>query len=176
MLASSRLRGRNQRNGGFGCGFVRLFHPGRVHDKAVDEHEGPVYQASRANRAAAWVVLALAVAVAVRVNVSGGGASVKTLALGAVCLVVAFLAAAALRFLVRADPEHLVVCWGGPVRRIPWSQVKGFGIDERTGRDVFVVLADKRKRRLPLVEVSSRRIPANEVRDALQRYWKTHRR
>jgi hypothetical protein len=142
----------------------------------VDEHAGPVYRASRANRAAAWVVLAVTVAMAVRVNLSGEGPSVKTLALGAVLLLVAFLAAAALRFQVRADPDHLVVCWGGPVRRIPWSQVKGFGIDQRTGRDVFVVLADKRKKRLPLVDVSTHRITATEVRDALQRYWKTHRR
>ncbi len=115
-------------------------------------------------------------AVGVRANLSGPKGSPETLAIGGACLVVAFLAAAALRFQVRADPDHLVVCWGGPMRRIPWSQIKGFGIDQRTGRDVFVVLANKQKRRLPLVDVSSRRIAATEVRDALQRYWKTHRR
>jgi hypothetical protein len=143
---------------------------------AVDEHTGPVYRAPRANRAAAWVVLAVAVAVGVRVNLNGPRASLQTLAAGGACLVVAFLAVAALRFQVRAEPDHLVVCWGGRRRRIPWSQVKGFGIDQRTGRDVFVVLAGKRKKKLPLVDVSSRRIAASEVRDALQRYWKTHRR
>jgi hypothetical protein len=142
---------------------------------AVDEHAGPVYRASRANRAAAWVVIAAAVAVGIRVNLRAPRPSLETLAVGVLCLVVAFLAVAALRFQVRADPHHLVVCWGVRRRRIPWSQIKGFGIDQRTGRDVFVVLADKQKRRLPLVDVSSRRIAATEVRDALQRYWKTHR-
>jgi hypothetical protein len=137
---------------------------------------GPVYRASGPNRVAAWVVLAGSLAVAVAVNAGGGGASAATGAVGAVCLLVAFLAASSLRFQVRAKPDHLVVCSGGPVRRIPWSEVKGFGVDERRGRVIYVVLSGGRRRMLPVPDVRSGRITANEVRDDLQRYWKTRRR
>jgi hypothetical protein len=140
----------------------------------VDEQAGPVYRAS--NRAAAWVVLLVSLAVAVWVNGGGGGPTVGTGAIGAVCLVVAFLALSSLRFQVRAEPDRLVVCSGGRVRRIPWSDVKGFGIDERRGRNLFVVLSGERKMLLPIPEVRTGRVAPTEVRDALQRYWKTHRR
>jgi hypothetical protein len=94
----------------------------------------------------------------------------------AACGVVAFLAQSSLRFQVRATPDHLVVCSGGPVRRIPWSEVKGFGIDQRRGRVLYVELSGQRKKLLPIPEVRTGRTTPTEVRDALQRYWKTHRR
>ena len=141
----------------------------------VSEATGPVYRASGPNRAAAWVVLAGSLVVAVGVN-AGGGASAATGVVGALCLIVAFLAVSSLRFQVRAKPDHLVVCTGGPVRRIPWSEVKGFGVDERRGRVIYVVLSGGQKRMLPVPDVRAGRITANEVRDDLQRYWKTHRR
>jgi hypothetical protein len=125
----------------------------------VSQPTGPVYRASGPNRAAAWAVLVGSLAVAVAVNAAGRGAT-----------------AASLRFQVRAKPEHLVVCSGGPTRRIPWSQVKGFGVDERRGRVLYVVLSDGRKRMLPVPEVRTGRITAKEVRDELQRYWKARRR
>jgi len=142
----------------------------------VSEPTGPFYRASGPNRAAAWVVLVGSLAVAVGVNAGSGGASAATGAVGAVCLIVAFLAASSLRFQVRAKPDHLVVCSGGPVRRIPWSEVKGFGVDERRGRVIYVVLSGGQKRMLPVPDVRAGRITAKEVRDDLQRYWKTRRR
>lgn len=137
---------------------------------------GPVYRSSGPNRAAAWVVLVGSLVVAVVVNAVAGAATPATGAVAAVCVVVAFLAASSLRFQVRAKPEHLVVCSGGPTRRIPWSQVKGFGVDERRGRVLYVVLRDGRKRMLPVPEVRTGRTTAREVRDELQRYWKARRR
>jgi hypothetical protein len=142
----------------------------------MDEGTGPVYRATTANRFAAWVVLAAAAGAVVWAILSAGGLSPKAVALSGGFALIAFLAFAALRFQVRAEPEHLVVCWGGRLRRIPWSQIKGFGVGGRTGRDVYIVLADKRKKRLPLVEVSNQQTSAAEVRDALQRYWRAHRR
>jgi hypothetical protein len=142
----------------------------------VSQPIGPVYRSSGPNRAAAWVVLVGSLVIAVVVNAAAGGATVATGAVAAVCVVVAFLAASSLRFQVRAQPEHLVVCSGGPIRRIPWSQVKGFGVDERRGRVLYVVLRDGRKRMLPVPEVRTGRITAKEVRDELQRYWKARRR
>ena len=142
----------------------------------VSEPTGPVYRASGPNRAAAWIVLIGSLAVAVGVNARGGGATAATGAVGAVGVIVAFLAASSLRFQVRAKPDHLVVCSGGLVRRIPWSEVKGFGVDERRGRVIYVVLSGGRKRMLPVPDVRTGRITANEVRDDLQRYWKARRR
>jgi hypothetical protein len=141
----------------------------------VSQATGPVYRAAGPNRGAAWVVLVGSLVVAVGLNVRGGG-SVASAAVGAVCLIVAFLAASSLRFQVRATPEHLVVCTGGPVRKIPWSDVKGFGVDERRGRVIYVLLAGGRKRMLPVPDVRTGRITANQVRDDLQRYWKSRRR
>jgi Bacterial PH domain len=119
------------------------------------------------------VVLAASLGAAGWAILSGLAASVVVVA---VCGVVAFLAQSSLRFQVRATPDYLVVCSGGPVRRIPWSEVKGFGIDERRGRVLYVVLSGQRKKMLPIPEVRTGRITPAEVRDALQRYWKTHRR
>ena len=140
----------------------------------VSEPTGPVYRASGPSRAAAWILLVGSLALAVGFNVGGGESAAR--AIGAVCLIVAFLAASSIRFQVRAKPDHLVVCSGGPVRRIPWSEVKGFGVDERRGRVIYVVLAGGRKRMLPVPDVRAGRITANEVRDDLQRYWRTRRR
>ncbi|MGH8990249.1 MAG: PH domain-containing protein [Acidimicrobiia bacterium] len=136
---------------------------------------GPVYRATTGNRAAAAILLAAAISAVGFVIVNWKGFIVV-----AACValaVVAFLALSALRFCVRADPDHLVVCGGGGrSKRIPWSQIKGFGVGGPKGRDVFVELADKRKIRLPLVEVTNQRASPTEVRDALQRYWRAHRR
>jgi hypothetical protein len=142
----------------------------------MDEDTGPVYRATAANRVVAGIVLAAAAGAVVWAFLSSGGPSPKAVALSGVFALIGFLAFAALRFQVRAEPEHLVVCWGGPVRRIPWSQIKSFGIGGRNDRDVYIVLADKRKKRLPLVEVSNQQTSAAEVREALQRYWRAHRR
>ena len=142
----------------------------------MDEVAGPVYRAAGPNRRAAWAVLLGSVGVAIGLNVSGAGSPVVTGAIGAVCLVIAFLALSSIRFQVRAEPQHLVVCSGGPVRRIAWSDVKGFGIDERRGRTVYVLLPDDRRMLLPIPDVRTGRLAATEARDALQRYWKAHRR
>lgn len=143
---------------------------------SMGEDTGPVYRSTAANRAAAWVVLAAAAAAVLWAFVSAGGPSAKAIALSGGFALIGFLALAALRFQVRAEPDHLVVCSGGRLQRIPWSQIKGFGIGGRRERDVYIVLADKTKKRLPLVEVSNQQTSAAEVRDALQRYWKAHRR
>jgi hypothetical protein len=126
------------------------------------------------SRAAAWVVLLVSLGAAVGIN--GGGASVATGIVGAVLLVVAFLALSSLRFQVKAEPARLVVCSGGPTRRIPWSEVKGFGVDEKRGRNVYVVVDGDRKMLLPIPDVRTGKIEPGAVRDDLQRYWKAHRR
>lgn len=138
------------------------------------EESGPVYRSARGSRIAAWIVLLASLGVALGTN--GGKASVKTGVVGGVCLIVAFLALSSLRFQVRAEPSHLVVCSGGPTRKIPWSQIKGFGVDERRGRNVYVVAGDDRKMLLPIPDVRTGKISPTEVRDELQRYWKNHRR
>ena len=138
------------------------------------DQPGPVYRSAGPNRVAAWVVLLVSLGVTVGIN--GGGASVGTGIVGAICLVVALLALSSLRFRVRAEPAQLVVCSGGPTRRIPWSDVKGFGVDERRGRNVYVVVDDDRKLLLPIPDVRTGKVKAAEVRDELQRYWKAHRR
>ena len=140
------------------------------------DQPGPVYRSAGPSRVAAWVVLLLSLGAALGINAAGGGPSVGTGIVGAICLVVAFLAASSLRFQVRAEPSQLVVCSGGPTRRIPWSQVKGFGVDERRGRNVYVVVADDRKMLLAIPDVRTGRVTAAHVRDELQRYWKRHRR
>ena len=138
----------------------------------AEESAGPVYRAS--NRPAAWVVLLVSLGVALGIN-ANGRPSVGSGLVGAVCLVVAFLALSSLRFKVRAEPRHLVVCSGGPTRKIPWAEVQGFGIDERRGRNVYVLVPDDRKMLLPIPDVRTGRTTPAEVRDELQRYWKTHR-
>jgi PH (Pleckstrin Homology) domain-containing protein len=136
------------------------------------EESGPVYRAS--NRPAAWVVLFVSLGAAVVINAKGRP-SVGSGLLGGVCVLIAFLALSSLRFKVRAEPRHLVVCSGGPTRRIPWADVQGFGIDEKRGRNVYVVVPGDRRMLLPIPDVRTGKITPTEVRDELQRYWKTHR-
>jgi hypothetical protein len=136
------------------------------------EHDNLVYRASHVTRVAAWVVLASTAAVAIWAIGGGGAAAMKPVL---VTGLFALLATAALRLGVRADPDQLVICWGGRVRRMPWSDVRGFEVDDRTDRDVFVLLTDKRRERLPVVEVAMRRTSAVEVRTALDAYWRAHR-
>lgn len=138
----------------------------------AEDGGGPVFRAS--NRSAARVLLFVSLGAAVAIN-ANGRPSVGKGVLGAVCLLVAFLALASLRFKVRADPRHLVVCSGGPTRKIPWADVQGFGIDERRGRNVYVVVPGDRKMLLPIPDVRTGKITPAEVLDQLQRYWKTHR-
>lgn len=136
------------------------------------EEAGPVYRAS--NRPAAWVLLILSVGAALAINANGRPSVVSGL-VGGVCVLIALLALSSLRFKVRAEPRHLVVCSGGPTRKIPWADVEGFGIDEKRGRNVYVVVPPDRKMLLPIPEVRTGRITPAEVRDELQRYWKAHR-
>jgi hypothetical protein len=139
----------------------------------VADDAGPLYRAS--NRLPAWILLFVALGAAVVIN-ANGKPSVGTGLIGAVCLLVGFLALSSIRFKVQALPDRLVVCSGGPTRKIPWADVKGFGIDERRGRNVYVVvLPDDRKMLLPIPDVRTGKITPVEVRDELQRYWKAHR-
>jgi hypothetical protein len=136
------------------------------------EETGPVYRAS--NRKAAWVLLFVALGASVAIN-SRGRPSLGSGILGGVCLLVAFLALSSVRFKVQAQPRHLVVCSGGPTRKIPWADVQGFGIDENRGRNVYVVVQGDRRMLLPIPDVRTGKITPIEVRDELQRYWKLHR-
>ena len=138
----------------------------------VAEASGPVYRAS--NRTAAWVLLFVSLGAGMVIN-RNGRPSAGTGILGGLCLLVAFLALSSIRFKVRAEPRYLVVCSGGPTRRIPWSDIEGFGVDEKRGRNVYVVVPPDRKMLLPIPDVRTGKITPNEVRDELQRYWKTHR-
>ncbi len=138
----------------------------------AEEDTGPVFRAS--NRRPAWILFFVSLGAAMVINANGRSSVVKSI-LGAVCLLVAFLALLSLRFKVRAEPRHLVVCSGGPTRKIPWADVQGFGIDEKRGRNVYVVVPGDRKMLLPIPDVRTGRTTATAVRDELQRYWKTHR-
>jgi hypothetical protein len=133
---------------------------------------GPVYRTS--NRLPAWILLFVALGAAVVINAKGRP-SVGTGLLGALCLLVAFLALSSIRFKVRAEPKHLVVCSGGPTRKIPWADVQGFGIDEKRGRNVYVVVPGDRKMLLPIPDVRTGKITPAQVQDELSRYWKSHR-
>jgi PH (Pleckstrin Homology) domain-containing protein len=141
----------------------------------VPEDTGPVYRATRANRAIASVVVAAALA-AIVWAIATDGSPLKVVGLTAVGAVVGFLAFSAMRFEVRAEPEHLVVCGGVRRRRIPWAQIRSFGIGGPKGKDVYVELTDKRRHRLPVVDITNQQTSPTEVRDALQRYWRSHRR
>jgi hypothetical protein len=138
----------------------------------MGEDTGPVYRVTAANRVVASIVL-VAAAGAIVWAIGSGGSPITVVALSGGAGVIGFLAFAALRFQVRAEPDHLVVCGGGRLRRIPWSQIKSFGIGGPKGNDVFIVLADKRKQRLPIVQVTNGQTSPTEARDALQRYWRT---
>ena len=139
----------------------------------MGEEPGPVYQASRLSRGAAWLVIGCAAGVSVYGLATAGGASTKAIAVSGLF---GLLAWAALRLEVRATPEALVVCGGRTIRRFPWSEIRGFEIDQRTGREISVLLKGNARHRLPIVEVATRRVPAESVRDDLERYWKAHRR
>lgn len=106
---------------------------------------------------------------------ANGRPSVVSGLVGGVCVLIALLALSSLRFKVRAEPRHLVVCAGGPTRKIPWADIEGFGIDEKRGRNVYVVVPPDRRMLLPIPEVRTGKITPAEVRDELQRYWKAHR-
>ena len=138
----------------------------------AEEESGPVFRAS--NRSAAWILFFVALGAAAAINANGRPSVGKGI-VGALCLLVAFLALSSVRFKVRAEPRHLVVCSGGPTRKIPWSDVQGFGVDEKRGRNVYVEVPPDRKLLLPIPEVRTGKITADEAREQLQRYWKSHR-
>ena len=138
----------------------------------ADEAPGPIFRTS--NRLPAWILFFLSLGAAAVINANGRPSVGKGI-LGAVCLLVAFLALSSVRFKVQALPRHLVVCSGGPTRKIAWADIQGFGIDEKRGRNVYVVVPPDRKMLLPIPDVRTGKITPAEVRDQLQRYWKTHR-
>ena len=138
----------------------------------AEEESGPVFRAS--NRLPAWILLFVALGAAAAINANGRPSVGKGI-VGAVCLLVAFLALSSIRFKVQAEPRHLVVCSGGPTRKIPWADVQGFGIDEKRGRNVYVVVPPERRMLLPIPDVRTGKITPAEVQEQLQRYWKTHR-
>jgi Bacterial PH domain len=139
----------------------------------VADEPAPVYRASKVSRGAAWLVLACAAGVSIEGLIGAGGASTPAIAVSGVFGLMAW---AALRLEVRATPDALVVCGGRTTRRFPWADIHGFEIDRRTGRDIAVLLKGNARQRLPIVEVATRRVPAETVRDELDRYWKAHRR
>lgn len=138
----------------------------------ADDGSGPIFRAS--NRGAAWILIFVALGAAAVINANGRPSVGKGI-VGALCLFVAFLALSSVRFKVQAEPRHLVVCSGGPTRKIPWSEVEGFGVDEKRGRNVYVVVRPERKMLLPIPDVRTGKITPGEVQEQLQRYWKTHR-
>ena len=138
----------------------------------AEEEPGPVFRAS--NRLPAWILLFVALGAAAAINANGRPSVGKGI-VGAVCLLIAFLALSSIRFKVQAEPRHLVVCSGGPTRKIPWADVQGFGIDEKRGRNVYVVVPPERRMLLPIPDVRTGKITPAEVQEQLQRYWKTHR-
>jgi len=139
----------------------------------VGDQPAPLYRASRLSRGAAWLVIGCAAGVSVYGLIAAGGASTKAIAVSGIFGLMAW---AALRLEVRATPEALVVCGGRTTYRFPWADIRGFEIDRRTGRDVFVLLPGNARKRLPIVEVATRRISAETARDDLEQYWKAHRR
>ena len=138
----------------------------------MGEERAPLYQASKLSRGAAWLVIGCAAGVAVYGLITSGGASTKAIVVSAVFGLMAW---AALRLEVRATPDALVVCGGRTTYRFPWADVRGFEID-KTGREIAVLLEGKARKRLPIVDVATRRIPAEKVREELEQYWKAHRR
>ena len=137
--------------------------------------DGPalVYRASKVSRGAAWVVLACAAAVSIGAITNAGGTPTSAILLSGVFALAGW---ALLRLEVRATPEVLVVCGGRRTRRFPWADVRGFEINPRSDREIFVLVKGNARHLLPIASVASRRVPAAEVRDDLERYWKAHRR
>ena len=134
---------------------------------------GPVYRASKLSRGAAWVVLACAAGVAVGGLVNRGGVPNAALVMAGIF---ALFSWALLRLEVRATADALVVCGGRRTRRFPWAEVRGFEVNQRTGREVAVLLKGNTFHRLPIVDVATRKLPAEQVRAELDRYWRAHRR
>ena len=136
----------------------------------MGEEPGPLFRASKLSRGSAWLVLACTAGVAVGALTSQVD-SKPLVVLG----IFGLLAWAALRLEVRAIPDALVVCAGRRVYRFPWSDIRGFEVDQRTDREIFVLLPGNARHRLPIVDVATRRIPAEVARAELERYWKAHR-
>ena len=136
------------------------------------EESAPVYRASKLSRGAAWLVLACAAGISTVAIVSSGVDSTRAVAVSGAF---ALMAWAGLRLEVRATPDALVVCGGRTTRRFPWADIRGFEVDRRTGRDIAVLLEGDARQRLPIVEVATRRVPAETVRAELDRYWRAHR-
>jgi hypothetical protein len=134
---------------------------------------GPVYRASKVSRGAAWLVLACTAGIAIYSITTSGADSTRAVVVSGLFGLMAW---AALRLEVRATPDALVVCGGRTTRRFPWADIRGFEIDRRTGRDIAVLLKGNARHRLPIVEVATRRVPAETVRAELERYWKANRR
>lgn len=139
----------------------------------MEEEPGPVYRASKVSRAASWLVLACAAGVSIFGILNSAGAATAAIVVSAIFGLFAW---AALRLEVRATPDSLYVCGGRKVYRFPWADVRGFEVDPRTDREMFVLLKGNVRHRLPIVDVATRRIPAEHVRSELERYWKAHRR
>jgi len=138
--------------------------------------DGPaalVYRASKLSRGAAWVVLACAAAVSVAAITNAGGTPTGSLILSGVFVLASW---ALLRLEVRASAEELVVCGGRTTRRFPWADVRGFEINPKTDREIFVVVKGNTRHLLPIASVASRKVRADQVRGDLERYWKAHRR
>jgi hypothetical protein len=139
----------------------------------VADEPGPVYRASRLSRGAAWVVLACTAGMALDGILSPG--QVPGVVLVSVSIF-ALLAWALLRLEVRATADMLVVCGGRRTRRFPWSEIRGFEVNRKTGNEVAVLLKGNAYHRLPIVDVATRKLPAEQARAELERYWRAHRR
>jgi hypothetical protein len=139
----------------------------------VAEDRGPVYRASRFSRGAAWVVLACTAGTAIDAIVNPGQVPAAILVIFSLF---GLLAWALLRLEVRATADALVVCGGRRMRRFPWGDVRGFEVNRRTGNEVAVLLKADAHHRLPIVDVATRKLPAEQARAELERYWRAHRR
>lgn len=137
------------------------------------DEPGPVYRASKFSRGAAWVVLACTAGMAIDAIIKPGQVP------GAVLATVSIFALAAwalLRLEVRATADVLVVCGGRRMRRFPWGEIRGFEVNKKTGHEVAVLLKGNNYHRLPIVDVATRKLPAEQARAELERYWRAHRR
>lgn len=139
----------------------------------MGEEPGPVYRASKLSRGAAWVVIGCAAGVSIFGVLKSAGAATAAIALSGTFGLFAW---AALRLEVRATPDSLDVCGGRRLYRFPWTDIRGFEINPQTDREIFVLLKGNVRHRLPIVDVATRRIPAERARSELERYWKAHRR
>ena len=139
----------------------------------MGEEPGPVYRASKLSRGAAWLVLGCAAGVSIFGILQSAGAATRAIVVSGIF---GLLAWAALRLEVRATPDGLYACGGRKLYCFPWADIRGFEVDSRTDREIFVLLKGNARHRLPIVDVATRRIPAERARSELERYWKAHRR